>query len=95
MISVEFELADDLPLDRDLDIKEGPGRVLFRVGSHLTPEEMIAALNEGAAAVIAGGHWFQEWHGDIIRAGYAARAVKRAPRLRLAVHDEVQTDLSA
>jgi hypothetical protein len=68
VINVQFELADDLPIDRDIDIQEGRGSVVFRIGEHLTPEQIIAALNEGTAAILAGGHWFQEWHGDIIRA---------------------------
>lgn len=66
MLKVEFELAD---LDHaDVDIKEDRGHVRFRIGNHLTPQEIIAVLNLGAAAVVAGGHWFQEWKGDIITA---------------------------
>lgn len=65
MITVEY-ILEDLPDGIDLDIKEDRGRVVYRVGRHLTPQQMIRALNEGTGAVIAGGHWFQEWKGDII-----------------------------
>lgn len=66
MIHHMYELADDLPADCAIDIQEDRGRVLFRVNQNLNPAQVIAALNEGAEAVLSGGHWFQEWKGDII-----------------------------
>jgi hypothetical protein len=67
MLNVEFEIAD-LADDRDLDIEEDRGRVVYRIGSHLTPRQIAEALTAGAQAILRGGHWFQEWKGDIITA---------------------------
>ncbi|GAB2696943.1 hypothetical protein [Kitasatospora kifunensis] len=87
MISVEFELADDLPSDRDIDITEERGHVIFKIASYLEPQEIIDALNEGVAAVLAGGHWFQEWHGEVVSVNYEAKAVRSATRPIRVVHD--------
>jgi len=64
VITVEYILAD-LP-DREFDVQEDRGRVTITVARHLRPEEIIAGLNEMARQVLASGHWFQEWKGDII-----------------------------
>jgi hypothetical protein len=79
VLNVEFELAD--LTDADLDIREDRGHIRFRVGSHLTPQQIMDALNNGAEAVLAGGHWFQEWKGDIITAAPdpSDRHLKAAP----------------
>lgn len=66
MIHHTFELADDLPADCWIDIQEDRGEVRYRINRNLNGTQMIAALNEGAEAVLSGGHWFQEWKGDII-----------------------------
>lgn len=68
MLTVEFEIADDLEDDRDIDIQEDRGLIRYRIGKHLTPEQIAAALTAGSRAVLKGGHWFQEWKGDIITA---------------------------
>lgn len=64
MLTVEFEIVD--LADKDIDIEEDRGRVLYRIGSHLTPQQIAEGLTAGARAVLKGGHWFQEWKGDII-----------------------------
>jgi hypothetical protein len=64
VITVEYILAD-LP-DREFDVQEDRGRVTITVARHLRPEEIIAGLNEIARRILASGHWFQEWKGDII-----------------------------
>lgn len=66
MIKVEYVLVDDLRPGEVLDIQEDRGHVVFRIARWLTAEEMIEVLNEGTRKVLAGGHWFQEWKGDII-----------------------------
>lgn len=65
MITVEYILTD-LPDTDDIDIEEDRGRVVFKVGRHLTPEQIVSGLNRASEAVLAGGHWFQEWKGDIV-----------------------------
>jgi hypothetical protein len=64
VITVEY-ILEDLP-DDELQIEEDRGRVVFRIGRHLTPEQIVSVLNEAARQILAGGHWFQEWKGDII-----------------------------
>ncbi|MDH6141105.1 hypothetical protein P3T35_003118 [Kitasatospora sp. GP30] len=85
MIIHEYELADDLPVGQAIDIVEDRGRIVYKIASHLAPEQIISALNEGAAAVLAGGHWFQEWKGDIVAADPSQRQPEPgsvpAPRL--------------
>ncbi len=66
MIQHTYELADDLPDGTAIDIREDRGSVHFRLNANLPPADLVAALNTGADAVLAGGHWFQEWKGDII-----------------------------
>lgn len=65
MITVEYQMAN-LPDDRDFDVREDRGRIEIKVGNHLTPEQIISGLNQVSQSILAGGHWFQEWKGDII-----------------------------
>lgn len=83
MIIHEYELADDLPVGQAIDIVEDRGRIVYKIASHLAPEQIISALNEGAAAVLAGGHWFQEWKGDIVAADPHSASRSRAACLPL------------
>lgn len=95
MITVEFTLAD-LPDGVDLDIEEDRGRVVYRVGRHLTPEQIMGVLNRGAEAVIAGGHWFQEWKGDIVAVDEAeCRPRRRVPPQRPELRDVNRPDNAA
>jgi hypothetical protein len=66
-----YELADDLPENCAVDVQEDRGEVLYRINGRLTAAQIIAALNAGAEAVLSGGHWFQEWNGDIISRRYS------------------------
>jgi hypothetical protein len=66
VIKIHYEFADDLPPDSALDIEEDRGTIIYRINPRLTPAQMLQALNTGVEAVLSGGHWFQEWHGDII-----------------------------
>lgn len=91
MITVLYELADDLDDGEVLDIVEDRGRVVYRLADSLTPQEMVAVLNTGTAGVIAGGHWFQEWKGDIISAESTA-TTRHLPAQRAVHHDAAETD---
>lgn len=67
MITVRYELVDPEEIDgADIDVVEERGSLLLKINRELTPEEMVSALNAASAAILAGGHWFQEWKGDII-----------------------------
>lgn len=91
MITVVYELTDELEDGEALDIVEDRGRVVYRLADWLTPEQLISVLNTGTAGVIAGGHWFQEWKGDIIGADPAA-AARHVPLQRAARHDVAEID---
>nr|BEK68788.1 hypothetical protein KPHV_60150 [Kitasatospora purpeofusca] len=66
MITVSYELVEPEEIDGDIDVQEDRGSLLIKISRALTPDEMVSALNEMSRAVLAGGHWFQEWKGDII-----------------------------
>ncbi|MFE2912874.1 hypothetical protein [Kitasatospora indigofera] len=91
MITVLYELADDLNDGEALDIVEDRGRVVYRLRDSLTPQEMVDVLNTGTAGVIAGGRWFQEWKGDIISAE-ATDSARHLPAQRAVHHDVAETD---
>jgi hypothetical protein len=78
VISVIYELAD--LGGKALDIKEDRGRIVLRIGDHLSPQEIVSVLNEGSKQILAGGHWFQEWKGEIIAAD--PHPERRFPRQR-------------
>jgi hypothetical protein len=89
VIRVEYML-DDLPDGAAIDIKEDRGHIVFRIGRDLKPQQMVDALNAGAAAILAGGHWFQEWKGDIIAADPQASIPPQPPGTHDA-HDPTTT----
>lgn len=67
MITVRYELVDPDEIDGvDIDVQEDRGSLLIKINNDLTPAEIVGALNKMSQAVLAGGHWFQEWKGDII-----------------------------
>ncbi|MFE6868372.1 hypothetical protein ACFVFS_17620 [Kitasatospora sp. NPDC057692] len=66
MITVQYELVEPEEIDGEIDIEEDRGSLLLKISRALTPDEIVSALNEASRAVLAGGHWFQEWKGDII-----------------------------
>jgi hypothetical protein len=81
-----YELADDLSDTCAVDVQEDRGQVKYRINENLTVAQIIAALNEGAEAVLAGGHWFQEWKGDIISRHFSATAGHEIPVPHPTVH---------
>lgn len=85
MITVEY-LLDDLPDGVGVDIKEDRGHLSFTVNQNLSLKEAIAGLNNAAASVLAGNHWFQEWKGDIIT---------NAPEPGIPVQRDVTTTLDS
>jgi hypothetical protein len=90
VLKVQY-IIEELPDGRALDIEEDRGRVVFRIAPDLTPEQIASVLTEGATRVLAGGHWFQEWKGDIITADPAqGGAAHRIPPQRLIRHDDPQ-----
>jgi len=90
VISVRFEL-DDLEDDNALDITEDRGQLVFKVRRDLEPEQIMEVLTEGAAKVLAGGHWFQEWKGDIITVE-PCETGRQVPPQRAVLHDVAEAD---
>ncbi|MFF7991717.1 hypothetical protein ACFZDG_18230 [Kitasatospora xanthocidica] len=67
MITVRYELVDPKEIDGvDIDVEEERGSLHIKINHDLSPIEIVSALNKMSEAVLAGGHWFQEWKGDII-----------------------------
>lgn len=67
MITVRYELVDPKEIDgADVDVKEDRGLIHIKINQNLTPSQIVSALNKTSEAILAGGHWFQEWKGDII-----------------------------
>ncbi|MBV6697495.1 hypothetical protein KV557_10195 [Kitasatospora aureofaciens] len=67
MITVRYELVDPEEIEGvGIDVSEDRGSLLLKISRLLTPEEIVSALNEASKSILAGGHWFQEWKGDII-----------------------------
>ncbi|MFE1321664.1 hypothetical protein [Kitasatospora phosalacinea] len=86
MIKVEYML-DDLD-DGEFDVKEDRGRLEIRIGRHLTPEQIVIGLNEVSQSILAGGHWFQEWKGDIITMdSHICDETNRIPQQRPNLYD--------
>jgi len=66
MLAIHFDFADNLPVSEPVRVSEDRGRVLIEVGESLSRAQILDALNHAIDSVLAGGRWFQEWHGDII-----------------------------
>ncbi|MQS14472.1 hypothetical protein F7Q99_19940 [Streptomyces kaniharaensis] len=67
MITIRYELVDPEEIEgADIDVTEDRGSLLLKISRALTPEQIVSALNEASRAILSGGHWFQEWKGDII-----------------------------
>lgn len=94
MISVKY-VFDDLPEGQALDIKEERGRVVFRIARDLPKEQIPEVLTEGSARVIAGGHWFQEWHGEIVTSTNEDNEVGRQGRHRRHLRNVNRPDSAA
>jgi hypothetical protein len=94
VISVEF-VYDDLPEGQALDIKEERGRIVFRIDRHLPKEQIPEVLNAGSKGVVAGGHWFQEWHGEIVTSEDEGNEVGRRKRKRRHLRNVNRPDSAA
>jgi hypothetical protein len=89
-LRVEYRL-DYLPED-DIDVTEDRGHVVFTIGQHLDPEQIVSALNAAAAAILAGGHWYQEWQGEVVASANRLARVPAQGRIR---HDDPQPESDA
>lgn len=90
MLDVQF-VIEELPGGRAIDVQEDRGSVVFRIDHRLEPEQIAHFLTEAAASVLAGGHWFQEWKGDIITADpVCGGATRPIPYQRLTRQDDTQ-----
>lgn len=65
-LTVEYEVDDKIDRIRCIEIRESCGLVKVHVSSGATAEDFARALNPATEAFLAGGQWFQLWHGEII-----------------------------
>lgn len=49
-----------------VDIRERKGNVTLRLPASATIEEIVQVLNPSIEEFLAGGQWFQLWHGEIV-----------------------------
>ncbi|MFZ3592236.1 hypothetical protein [Streptomyces sp. BH104] len=64
-LRVTFELSRLSPAP-PVEIRERKGRVTLRVSPTASGEEFVRALNPSIEEFLAGGQWFQLWHGEIV-----------------------------
>lgn len=73
MLSVEYEVADDLPSGLFVEVRERRGSVTIRLDGNATVQQLAQALNPAIAALLRGGCWAQRWKGEIITADSPAQ----------------------
>ncbi|MFE4818530.1 hypothetical protein ACFRFU_19285 [Streptomyces sp. NPDC056704] len=65
-LTVEYEVDDKIDRIRCVEVRESCGLVKVHVSSSATTEEFVRALNLASERFLAGGQWFQLWHGEIV-----------------------------
>jgi hypothetical protein len=65
-LTVEYEPDDKIDRVRCVEVRESCGLVKVHVSTSATTEEFVRALNLATERFLAGGQWFQLWHGEII-----------------------------
>ncbi|MFE2832267.1 hypothetical protein ACFXI6_14635 [Streptomyces mirabilis] len=65
-LTVEYEVDDKIDRIRCVEVRESRGLVKVHVASSATTEEFVRALNPASERFLAGGQWFQLWHGEIV-----------------------------
>lgn len=65
-LTVEYEADDKIDRFKCIEIRESCGLVKVHVSSRATTQEFVRALNPATERFLAGGQWFQLWHGEII-----------------------------
>ncbi|MFD9284896.1 hypothetical protein ACFWD7_48110 [Streptomyces mirabilis] len=65
-LTVEYEADDKIDRIRCVEVRESRGLVKVHVSSSATTEDFVRALNPASERFLAGGQWFQLWHGEII-----------------------------
>lgn len=64
-LRVTFELARINPCPTAY-IREDRGEVIMRVSPTASIEQIVHTLNPAIEEFLAGGQWFQLWHGEIV-----------------------------
>jgi hypothetical protein len=65
-LTVEYEPDDKIDRIRCVEVRESCGLVKVHVSTSATTEEFVRALNRATERFLAGGQWFQLWHGQIV-----------------------------
>lgn len=64
-LRVRFQLSDFSPAPL-VDMRERKGLVTIHVAPDALVDEFVQALNAAVGELLAGGQWFQLWHGEIV-----------------------------
>lgn len=66
MLRANYVLNEDLDGDEPVVIKEQRGAVTVELSPTEFSPAGVAALNAASEVLLAGGQWFQVWHGEIV-----------------------------
>lgn len=87
MLHVTYALDDQLAADEPMVLKESRGSVEVSLSPEVFSPAACAALNAVGVELLAGGHWFQLWRGEIVsmespedpRQGGTVARIRRGP----------------
>lgn len=65
-LTVQYVVDPEVPRRVAVQILEARGRVRLHVSPEVTAEEFVLAVNPPIRRFLAGGQWFQLWHGEIV-----------------------------
>lgn len=66
MLEVRYVYDDECTIEFPVQVKERRGRIEFGLCRGLFLPLGVAALNQSAARLLAGGQWFQLWKGEVV-----------------------------
>lgn len=66
MLHVRYTIDDQLDAETPMVVRESRGDVQVNLSPDVFTPEACAALNATSAQLLAGGQWFQVWHGEIV-----------------------------
>jgi hypothetical protein len=66
LLRTEYVLNDDLDVEQPVVVKESRGVVVVELSPSEFSPAAVAALNVVSKQLLAGGGWFQVWHGEIV-----------------------------
>lgn len=66
MLHVRYVLDEKIDADHAILLEESRGSVKVKLSPEVFSPQACAALNAASQEFLAGGQWFQLWHGEIV-----------------------------